>query len=519
MNKKRIYNIFFHLHTVSGIVISCVLFILFFAGAFTMFKEEIKIWERKQPSQHISLYEMDFDKVLNLLNKEYNLSGRTINFYSLGDTNSVRVFVDHSHAAEASGEDLKTEILNLNLEDYSLKTYEKAYSYSEFLYQLHFLDHIPAIGIYIAGFVSLFFLFALLTGVYIHWDKIVKNFVLFRPMAKWKTVWTDAHTVLGTIAFPFQLIFAITGAYFCLSILILLPAYSLYDNDAEKLLQDLRPERTHAPWQEITHQQPSSINTFIKEYKDYFHDFDIQQVSVENIDGSNMAYHIVGELDPDYHFNSLGGLVVDAYRLDILEEINPSETPYKSEIQKLLVKLHFGKFGGILNKIIYTILAFITCFIILSGVMIWFTARNKKNKNPKQRNFHYQVTHIYLAICMGMLPMTALGFIWARLLPILGFEGQSIYYTSFYYAIWLLLALYFIFKKNMQYTNQGNLMLGGTFFLLVPMADIWVSYLYENTKHLEIFSLINILCFVIGISCLFAYQKVKQNQRLKLSKV
>ena len=42
---NRNYNVFFNTHTVSGIVISIALYVIFFAGAFALFKGEIQIWE------------------------------------------------------------------------------------------------------------------------------------------------------------------------------------------------------------------------------------------------------------------------------------------------------------------------------------------------------------------------------------------------------------------------------------------------------------------------------------------
>lgn len=43
---KRTYNILFHLHTVSGIVISVALYVIFFTGSFSFFRDEIVNWER-----------------------------------------------------------------------------------------------------------------------------------------------------------------------------------------------------------------------------------------------------------------------------------------------------------------------------------------------------------------------------------------------------------------------------------------------------------------------------------------
>ncbi len=70
-------------------------------------------------------------------------------------------------------------------------------------------------------------LFALITGLLLHWDKIKTNFFLFRPMSKWKTVWTDMHTVLGVIGFPFQLVFAMTGVVLIVNSVLLAPFANL----------------------------------------------------------------------------------------------------------------------------------------------------------------------------------------------------------------------------------------------------------------------------------------------------
>ncbi|HAI43900.1 MAG TPA: hypothetical protein DCM40_40295, partial [Maribacter sp.] len=96
--------------------------------------------------------------------------------------------------------------------DATTKDYVSSYTLGEFLYRLHFFAQLPhPFGYYLSGFVAFFFLFALLTGIIVHWDKIISNFYVFRPMTKLKTVWTDAHTALGVIGFPFQFVYAVTG--------------------------------------------------------------------------------------------------------------------------------------------------------------------------------------------------------------------------------------------------------------------------------------------------------------------
>src|SRR5690606_24078512 len=86
-------------------------------------------------------------------------------------------------------------------------SYADTYDMGEFLYRLHFLAQLNQVpirigtpfGYLVAGLVSFLFLFALITGLLLHWNKIVSNFFTFRPWSKWKTVWTDMHAALGVI--------------------------------------------------------------------------------------------------------------------------------------------------------------------------------------------------------------------------------------------------------------------------------------------------------------------------------
>ena len=63
--------------------------------------------------------------------------------------------------------------------------YRSTYDMGEFLYRLHFLAQLNQVpirlgiapfGYLVAGITSFLFLFALITGLLLHWDKIVSNF-------------------------------------------------------------------------------------------------------------------------------------------------------------------------------------------------------------------------------------------------------------------------------------------------------------------------------------------------------
>src|SRR5690606_40947366 len=92
----------------------------------------------------------------------------------------------------------------------------------------------------LAGLTAFIFLFALITGLLLHWDKLVSNFFVFRPFNKWKTVWTDMHTALGVIGFPFQFIFAVTGTFLIINSVLALPfSKLLYHVVRQKMYQEI----------------------------------------------------------------------------------------------------------------------------------------------------------------------------------------------------------------------------------------------------------------------------------------
>lgn len=508
---KRNYNIFFNTHTVSGIVISAVLYIIFFAGAFALFKEEIQVWQEGKPLTHTERHQIDFDHIFKELGKKYELTGRDLQINFRKKENDIYVYMLASKDSLASEKGKKTNYLYTNIHSAKTKTYSEQYSLGEFLFRLHFLAQFPIIGMYLAGFVSLFFLFAIITGVIVHWKKIISNFYSFNPKAILKRVWTDAHTALGLIGLPFQFIFAVTGAYFALGILVLIPANFLYNNNQNKLIEDLRPERKNYEWIAKSNQKPMSFNHLADKTAHYWDDFHLTRAFVKNYGGTNMKYVLMGEIKDNKRFVGLGRLTFNAYSGKIEEKKNPTKLNYLEDSQQVLGRLHFANFGGVPLKIIYFIMAIITCFVIITGVLIWVEARNKKSRTLKQRIYTAKIGHIYLAICLSMLPVTALAFVFVKSTEGVFVNKQNaIYY--FYFLVWLAFILFFRFKRNNYFTNKINLLLGAVFGFLVPItngliSNHWIWKTYSNHQFEILF--IDLLWIAIASISLLFYFKIK----------
>ncbi|QMW03298.1 PepSY-associated TM helix domain-containing protein [Spirosoma foliorum] len=466
---NRAYNIMFHTHTVSGIVISVALYIIFFAGAFTLFKDEFYQWEN--PSARIPVVKsIDYQSVIQQIKRLYPNFEETKEIRFSPPNEEEPLLSVFGTLAKPKG---KSEFVGLLYNPVSRKI-QRNYPYitttGETLYRLHFLDQLPYAGRWIAGFVALFFLFASVTGVLIHWRNIVTKFYGFSLKGARKQFWTNAHTVFGLIGLPFQLMYAVTGAFYLLTLLILIPAVMvLYGGDQQKIYALIRPNEAI----KLDEKAPvttgnKSINEVLTRIEADYPGYEVSFLEIGNL---NRVDALVSARITDKK-SFTGDGIVSVYMKDGKKavEVIPGHKKYVESVIDGIARVHFAQFGGLLLKGIYFILALFTCFVIISGVLLWKEARNKKNYTDKQKRFHHRVTMIYLAICLGLFPAVPLLFIAELAIP-----GQSVAHSSqvntVFFLSWLLLAVAGLFMKTEARQTRFFLLSGGILSVLVPVTN------------------------------------------------
>ncbi|MGS2737866.1 PepSY-associated TM helix domain-containing protein [Sinomicrobium sp. M5D2P17] len=477
---QRVYNILFHTHTISGIIISALLYVIFFTGSISFLRDEINAWERNEPISEGYFGGIDFDDAFNALEKEQQLYSRDIRFTHRFFERRVAVFMsspkDTTIKEERGGR--RRNFFYLDMENYAKRDYGGNYSLGEFFYRLHFfapLNFQSRSGYYLAGLVAFLFLFAVVTGVIVHWKKIVSGFYVFRPGTKWKTIWTDAHVALGMIGLPYQFMFAFTGVYFIVGYTVMLaPVSSVLFNEDNRKMEEVMRYENPADYA-FTGEAPTgetSINYFINETTKKWPEAEINGLQVYNYGDANMHVKVVAA--PSFREKLIGEgyLTFRAGDGKIVDEKDPfGKISYIEGSSDILARLHFGDFGGYGMKVIYLALGFITCFVILSGVLIWLVARDKKNVSQAKRNFNNWLVRVYMSACLAMYPVTAFTFIMVKLFADdYGDNRKQFIYSTFFWS-WLVLSVLLLFKKSTHFTNKTTLILGGCFGLLVPVAS------------------------------------------------
>lgn len=511
MNKRN-YNVLFHTHTVSGITISVILYIIFFAGAFALFKDEINAWEKGSSLKLEQAKNVDIDRLIQTIqDNDHELYGRDLRIRYPGPQQELTISLLASQDTCVVDEAKQFDFFNIHALDYTKSDYYDFYSFGELIYRLHFFNQIPIVGIYIAGFTAIFLLFAIVTGILIHWKKIVTNFYQFRPSKKWKTIWTDAHTALGVIGLPFQIVYAITSAFLCLSIFVLLPADFFMDGDRVRLVNEILPANTTFELGEPATAPMPALNDLLSKGLEEWDDFIPSMIWIRNYGATNMKLQIDGKLHSSESFVSTGRIIYDVYSGEEFSKVNPHDSNFTENFYSLTQRLHFANFGGLFLKIIYFLMALITCFVIISGVLIWLEARDKKNISEKQRRFNKNVGYYYLSICLSMFPATAFALLISKCIGP-GASRQTILYIVFF-GSWLLQSSYFIWKKDNQATIKYSLLVGSALSLIIPIISgilsgnwFW-SNLLSKQYELLVVDLIWTSLSILALSTFIAIQK------------
>jgi len=539
----RNYNIFFNTHTISGIIICALLYVIFFAGSFSFFKKEISAWQNNSSFYNQQVEPEQYALFLDSISNGYNLKGRDIIFYL--QQNGAKGYVNFSaskdtiinkenlaalaqktveakkvkgrrgRGGEGDGKYINHDFIHNKTGDYST-----SYDMGEFLYRLHFLAQLNEVpirvgiapfGYLVAGITAFLFLFALITGLLLHWDKIVSNFFIFRPFNKWKTVWTDMHTALGVIGFPYQFMFAVTGVVLIINTVLITPfANQLYDGKTDKLYEDL--ETTQNFPLSYTYKgldKEFSLAKYLKQAKEKWPQSEFKRISIKNYADKNMF--VVVEVEPHYNksFAGTGALAVQVNNDKILAEKSPyTEVTYINRVRSIIYRLHLADFGGYPVKAIYFVLGVMGCLVIISGILIWLVARDKNNVIPRKRKFNFWTANVFLAICLSMLPVTALTFIAIKLAPTV--TQEFIY--AFYFRVWLIFTAYYIIRRNLNRTNRETLFLGAIASLLVPIVNgiKTGSWLWNNfiSGKMDLF-IVDFLWLILGIISVVALLKIK----------
>ena len=311
----------------------------------------------------------------------------------------------------------------------------------------HYMLHVPVLGFWLVGWLTIGLLVALISGVIIH-RRIFVDFFTFRPGTK-PRAWLDAHNVTAVMTLPFMLMIAYTGLAIFYTSYMPWPLQAVYGSDPKAysrfqadlastpppLLAPAAPvDATSTPrWSQLLVQaqaltgQPAHMLLILSPGK--------PAMTLQVIGRSDAAYPSPTLFTPQASvlFEAATGRVLQ------LQQPKPDTLSAGDQGYGVIKSLHFADFGGWGMKWLYFISGLLGMSMMATGTLLFSLKRRIKS----QREFGAATVLMYRCIealnvsCIAGIGIACSAYFYAnRLLPIELHERATWEIRSFL-LVWL----------------------------------------------------------------------------------
>ena len=356
--------------------------------------------------------------------------------------------------------------------------------WTHMLRELHYHLHLPeTIGLLVTGTLGALLLALIISGVIAH-PRIFKDAFNLRLGGTRRLEQADIHNRLSVWGLPFHLMIGLTGAFFGLiGPLIYVGATAFYDGDRQTLIDDIygADPVLDAPVVALdiarvleTQQQlhPQAQPIFIVAHKL----------------GTREQFIEIGATLP-------GRLIyAEMYRYTVdgqhLGHQGLSDGPLGRQALYSAYRLHFGYYGSLWVRVVYSVMGLALTVIAASGINIWLARRGGRN----------WINDIWTATVWG-IPLALSGAAVASVL-------LSLSALFSFISISLITMVFCIYRKNELRSSislQGALSLS----LLVLSAGFFIRFTDPVARPLGLSMAVVFTCLAIGIFFIMKTRKYK----------
>ncbi|MDP2560644.1 PepSY domain-containing protein [Psychrobium sp. 1_MG-2023] len=446
LSKQLIKNLT-EAHSWIGLIISSLLFIVFFAGSIALFRSEINLWSM-QPHfdvHHKDQQQVSVDTILDnaLAGRDYDGKEHITLVMPQPHSPFYRAYIDIKDRPQEPHYD------SLLLDPVTGKVISEGdkFQLANFIYQLHYDLNLPW-GLYIVGFITLFFFFALISGIFIHARKFIANFFQYRNGEHKRTQLLDMHNVVGVISIPFTVMYAITGLIFNLVIIYQIAfALLLYKGDQDALLNDAGIVQIAPEWQD----KPVSRANLAQLVSNLETKYQLQpeRIRFYNYGDASGVIEVRANSEKEFGYQyTTTHSFADGHTLTVHDDSNPNTLVLGLDTLK---KLHYANFANVDLRVIYFILGLAVCALIVTGNLLWIEKQQKRRHHSARAiSMARYVTNVG---SVGIVVATSVAFMSERLVPINIVERMDIIILCFYLGL-LVSAVAFLLPKNQEKSRQ-----------------------------------------------------------------
>jgi uncharacterized iron-regulated membrane protein len=404
-------------HTWTGLMAGFALFIAFYAGALTVFHDDIAAWQsppwRAAPDAAVPVGGL-IDALVTR-HPDARADFGVVLAHAQGQAPYAFWFSDgQTHFASAG--QLAQPSLEGNPNDLA-----------DFIYALHDSLGLPVVGLYFMGLVSVLYGLALVSGVILHLPQLVKDLFAMRVGKNLKRLWQDAHNAIGVLSLPFHIVFAITGALFCLFTVTMLAlnvsAFNgkLFDAFAEATRTEPTVQASGIAATMLSYDALAARARIVAQARGAAN-FEPDYVHFTHYGDRNAIAMVRGQ--SARALDTFGYVALNASTGETLMTSVGDGRDGNSIAYAAMYTLHFGNFGGRPVQWLYFLLGLAGAFLFYSGNLLWIESRRKRRHRdqPLKTRIMARAT---IGVCIGSCLAISGSFAATMVASSLGIEAQG----------------------------------------------------------------------------------------------
>ena len=451
--RTDVIRLYKSVHTWTGIVAGMALFIAFYAGALTMFKEPLARWvsppsagaaavpleqapaliaqvlaQRPEAAQEFRLH----------LRQAEDVPARMAWHVHNGPPGSVAEEAHHDErkyfnaTPDASG---RAQVLDAAPTELA-----------EFIDTLHRVLGLPVDNDpsrILMGVICMLYAVALVSGLIILLPTLLPDLFALRLGKNLKRMWLDAHNVVGLFSLPFHIVMAITAAVFAFHDGIYAVQDKVIHNGKLEVLwgRPPPPRAGPAPRDPALMLPPAELARRVQAIAP---GFTPEMLQYTRVTSPRANVRVWGRDATGMTRSATGGFaVVDPYSGKVMNtDYLPGHQPAANSVVTSFFTLHFGSFGGAPVTWMYFVLGLAGAFLFYTGNLLWVESRRKAARGQAvvaQKRSTLLMAAATVGVCLGCVIGISLSIAAGKWLhghvAELGLWHKRVYYAAFFAAI------------------------------------------------------------------------------------
>jgi uncharacterized iron-regulated membrane protein len=438
--RSDILRVYKTVHTWTGIVAGLLLFIAFYAGAITMFKDSLSDWTT--PPAVATSPSVPLERADVLIERTLDAHPGARKLFTLSLVGADRVRLSWQAAPGQRWDSWLDEAGQLHA------VQSPSSDVASFIDVLHMTAGVPggyAVGMGVMGVVSLLYGLALVSGVIVLLPTLVKDLFALRIGRNLKRMWLDAHNAVGILSLPFHVVMALSVVAFGLSDYIFnVQDRVIYDGALKPMMLAQNPFFAKAPVVPRATSEPAPVMLPPAQLLATVHQraprFEPAALRYRRAGQPGATVFVAGD-DARYLARDGGFALMDPFTGKFLNaEFLPGEGNGNnwSAATSAFYALHFGSYGGAPVRWGYFVLGLAGAFLFYSGNLLWIESRRKAMRRDgipvTQRRSTFVMASLSVGVALGCICGISLTLLAGKLLA--GrVDDLHAWHIGIYYAV------------------------------------------------------------------------------------